>query len=98
LEDSCVDMRNEDYLLDTAYLMLQGDALGPGAAMDAALARLNKAEEDVTALREAIKVQLQSDRDRREVKPMNHNLLDRIARRLEDIVGACMLPRVACNM
>ena len=32
-------------------------ALGPGAAaMDAALARLNRAEEDVAALREAIKV------------------------------------------
>ncbi|CAK0750991.1 hypothetical protein CVIRNUC_002033 [Coccomyxa viridis] len=32
-----------------------GEALGPGAAMDAALARLNRAEEDVAALREAIK-------------------------------------------
>ena len=38
--------------------------------MDAALARLNKAEEDVTALREAIKVQLQSDLDRLEVNPI----------------------------
>ena len=38
--------------------------------MDAALARLNKAEEDVTALREAIKVQLPSDRDRQEVRPI----------------------------
>ena len=37
---------------------MQGDTLGigPGAAMDAALARLNRAEEDVAALREAIKV------------------------------------------
>ena len=38
--------------------MLQGEALGPAAAMDAALARLNRAEEDVAALREAIKVDL----------------------------------------
>lgn len=30
--------------------------MGPGAAMDAALGRLNRAEEDVAALREAIKV------------------------------------------
>ena len=38
--------------------IVQGEALGvgPGAAMDAALARLNRAEEDVAALREAIKV------------------------------------------
>ena len=38
--------------------MSQGEALGPGAAMDAALARLNRAEEDVAALRDAIKVDL----------------------------------------
>lgn len=41
-----------------SHKFLQGDAsgFGPGAAMDAALARLNRAEEDVAALREAIKV------------------------------------------
>ena len=35
-------------------------ASGRGAAMDAALARLNRAEEDVAALREAIKVDCQA--------------------------------------